>query len=63
MLLSMLLYDMLFVCLLIMIYLFNYTIMETFIVALLILWCAIVIPAMVIETIVWVYEVYKDLFK
>lgn len=37
--------------------------METFIVALLILWCAIVIPAMVIETIVGVYEVYKDLFK
>ena len=43
--------------------LFNYTIMETFIVVLLILWCAIVIPAMVIETIIWVYDMYKDLFK
>lgn len=37
--------------------------METFIAVLLILWCAIVIPAMVIETIVGVYEVYKDLLK
>ena len=37
--------------------------METFIWVILIIWCAIVIPPIIIWTIKSVYEFYKDLLK